>query len=144
LFGGASKARGERSRLKSRYWLSWGLSVIAIGSIATGALVLNRALAVCTIWLAAVFGWRIRSLENKLQVKIDLADSLSREINHRVGYHLQLVASVLRLQAADSCSEASRRVLELAGSRLRTIGRINRKLAIDSPTLKDCKESNGQ
>ena len=204
MFGGASKARGERSRLKSRYRLSWGLSVVAIGSIATGALVfdaltqviisvgffyvalvllgcrfpqpkatfalavlatflavaghwisipdnapqwqgwLNRAVAVCTIWLAAVFGWRIRSLENELQVKIDLADSLSREINHRVGNHLQLVASVLRLQAADSCSEASRRVLELAGSRLRTIGRINRKLAIDSPTLTDCEESNGQ
>ena len=137
MFGGVSKARGERFRLKSRYWLSWGLSVVAIGSIATGALVfdaltpeiisvgffyvalvllgfwflqpkatlalavlatflavggrrisipdnvpqwqgwLNRALAVCTIWLAAVFGWRIRSLENELQVTIDLADSLS-------------------------------------------------------------------
>ena len=94
---------------------------------------LNRALAIGTIWLTAAFVWRIRVLEQELQLKIDLADSLSREINHRVGNHLQLVASILRLQAAESCDEESRRVLELAGSRVGTIGRINRKLFATTP-----------
>jgi two-component sensor histidine kinase len=93
---------------------------------------LNRGLAVCTAWLAALFVWRIRVLEEELQSKIDLANSLSREINHRVGNHLQLVASLLRRQAVESCSEESRRALELAGSRVRTIGSINRKLSLDT------------
>ena len=105
---------------------------------------LNRALAIGTIWLAAAFVWRIRFLEQELQSKIDLADSLAREINHRVGNHLQLVASLLRRQATESHSEESRRVLELAGSRVRTIGSINRKLSLEtsrhgSPLLIDSK-----
>lgn len=105
---------------------------------------LNRGLAIGTIWLAAAFVWRIRVLEQELQLKIDLADSLSREINHRVGNHLQLVASLLRRQATESCSEESRRALELAGSRVRTIGNINRKLSLvtfqqASPLLIDSK-----
>ncbi|MDE2377907.1 sensor histidine kinase [Bradyrhizobium sp.] len=193
MFSGTSKARGERSWLRSRHWLSRGLSAVAVASIAAGALVfdaltpemisvgilyvalvllgfwfpepkatlalavlatllaivghwitipdntpewqgwLNRALAVGTIWLAAAFVWRIRFLENELQLKIELIDSLSREINHRVGNHLQLVASILRLQAAENCSEESRRVLELAASRVATIGSINRKLYIAEP-----------
>ncbi|MGH6682088.1 MAG: histidine kinase dimerization/phosphoacceptor domain -containing protein [Bradyrhizobium sp.] len=91
----------------------------------------NRGLAVGTAWIAALFVWRIRVLERELQSKIDLANSLSREINHRVGNHLQLVASLLRRQAADS-SEESRRALELAGSRVRTIGSINRELSLDT------------
>jgi len=100
---------------------------------ATWLVWLNRALAIGTIWLAAAFVWRIRVLEQDLQLKIDLADSLSREINHRVGNHLQLVASILRLQARESDDEVSRRVLELAGSRVRTIGQINRKLFTAAP-----------
>jgi two-component sensor histidine kinase len=105
---------------------------------------LNRGLAAGTIWIAALFVWRIRVLEQELQSKIDLADSLSREINHRVGNHLQLVASLLRLQAAESRNEDSRRELELAGSRVRTIGSINRKLSVSasrntSPLVVDSK-----
>jgi two-component sensor histidine kinase len=104
---------------------------------------LNRGLAIGTAWLAALFVWRIRVLEQELQSKIDLANSLSREINHRVGNHLQLVASLLRRQAVES-SEESRRALELAGSRVRTIGSINRKLSLDatrqtSPRLIDSR-----
>jgi two-component sensor histidine kinase len=193
MLGETSKARGERSWLRSRHWLSWGLSVVTISLIAAGALMfdaltpeiisvgifyvalvflgfwfpepkatlalgglatlltivghwitipdntpewqgwLNRALAVATIWLAAAFVWRIRTLENQLQMKIDLTDSLSREINHRVSNHLQLVASILRLSAAESCSEESRRILKLASSRVGTIARINRKLSTSSP-----------
>jgi two-component sensor histidine kinase len=193
MLGETSKARGERSWLRSRHWLSWGLSVVTISLIAAGALMfdaltpeiisvgifyvalvflgfwfpepkatlalgglatlltivghwitipdntpewqgwLNRTLAVATIWLAAAFVWRIRTLENQLQMKIDLTDSLSREINHRVSNHLLLVTSILRLSAAESSSEESRRVLKLASSRVGTIAKINRKLSTSSP-----------
>lgn len=93
---------------------------------------LNRALAVGTVWLSAVFVWRIRVLQKELQIKVELADSLSREINHRVGNHLQLVASFLKRQA-EGCEIEPRRVLALAGSRVETIGGINRQLSPRSP-----------
>src|SRR5438105_847058 len=50
-------------------------------------------------------------------------------MNHRVGNHLQLVASFLRLQAASTCNEESRRALVLAGSRVMVIGNIQRMLS---------------
>lgn len=103
---------------------------------------LNRALATGTVWLTAVFVWRIRVLEQKLRLQTDLANSLSCEMEHRVGNQLQLVASFLRLQAKISRSEESRRTLELAGSRVMVIGKIQRTLshsaharAIDSSTF---------
>lgn len=96
---------------------------------------LNRSLAAGTVWLAALFVCRIRFLEQELQSKIDLANSLSCEINHRVGNHLQLVASLLRLQTAGNCSEEVRSALDLASSRVSTIGNLNRKLSLNTPSL---------
>lgn len=189
MFFGTIRAPGGHSSRMDRYWLSWRLAPITVGSVAASALVfdaltpgvisvgifyvalvllgfwfansmaalalaalatllifvghwitisdnslqwedwLNRSLAVGTVWLAALFVWRIRFLEQELQSKIDLSNSLAREINHRVGNHLQLVASLLRLQATGNCSEEVRRTLELASSRLTTIGKLNRKLS---------------
>ena len=45
---------------------------------------LNRALAVGTVWMTAVFVWHIRLLEQKVPGQIDIANTLSSEINHRV------------------------------------------------------------
>jgi hypothetical protein len=95
---------------------------------------LNRALAIGTVWMTAVFVWHIRVLEQKLQLQVDIANSLSCEMNHRIGNHLQLVASFLRLQAAKSSSEESRHALELAGSRLVVIGNIQRMLSPLAPS----------
>jgi PAS domain S-box-containing protein len=39
----------------------------------------NRGLSVCVVWLAAVFVWRFRVLEQKLQQQIDVASGLSAE-----------------------------------------------------------------
>jgi two-component sensor histidine kinase len=89
----------------------------------------NRALAIGTVWLTAVVVWHIRVLQQKLQVQIDIANGLSREMAHRVGNSLQLVASFLRLQAAGASSESSRQVLEVAGSRIMVIGQIERLLS---------------
>jgi two-component sensor histidine kinase len=89
----------------------------------------NRALAIGTVWLTAVFVWYIRILQQKLQVQIDIANGLSREMAHRVGNSLQLVASFLRLQAVGASNESSRHVLEIAGSRIMVIGQIERLLS---------------
>jgi two-component sensor histidine kinase len=89
----------------------------------------NRALAIGTVWLTAAFVWYIRILQQKLQVQIDIANGLSREMAHRVGNSLQLVASFLRLQAVGTSSESSRHVLEIAGSRIMVIGHIERLLS---------------
>jgi two-component sensor histidine kinase len=89
----------------------------------------NRALAIGTVWLTAIFVWHIRVLQQKLQIQIDIANGLSREMSHRVGNSLQLVASFLRLQAARTDSESPRHVLEIAGSRIMVIGQIERLLS---------------
>jgi two-component sensor histidine kinase len=89
----------------------------------------RRALAIGTVWLAAAFVLHIRVLQQKLKAQIDIANGLSREMGHRVGNSLQLVASFLRLQAAGASSDSSRHVLELAGSRIMAIGQIERLLA---------------
>ena len=46
---------------------------------------LNRALAVGTVWMTAVFVWHIRVLEQKLQSQMDIANTLSREIKSSCG-----------------------------------------------------------
>ena len=89
----------------------------------------NRVLATVTVWVTAVFVWHIRVLQQKLQIQIDIANGLSREIGHRVGNSLQLVASFLRLQAMGTSSENSRHVLETAGSRIMAIGQMERLLS---------------
>jgi two-component sensor histidine kinase len=104
----------------------------------------NRILAIGTVWLVAVFVWHIRVLQRKLQRQIDIANGLSREISHRVGNSLQLVASFLRLQAAGTPDDNLRHVLKIAGSRVMVIGRIERTLshfgstrAVDSKAFLD-------
>ena len=94
---------------------------------------LNRALAIGTVWMVAVFVWHICVVEQKLQAQIELSNSLSREVEHRVGNHLQLVAAFLRLQAANS-SEQTRHALELAGARVMAIGNIQRMLSHSTPS----------
>jgi two-component sensor histidine kinase len=97
---------------------------------------LNRTLAIGTVWMTAVFVWYIRVLEQKLKVHVDVANELSREIEHRVGNQLQLIASFLRLQATGTCNEDARRALELAGSRIMVIGKIQRLLSSAAPSHK--------
>jgi hypothetical protein len=95
---------------------------------------MNRALAIGTVWMTVVFVWHIRVLEQKLQVQIKFSNNLSREMEHRVGNHLQLVAAFLRLQAKASASEQPRHALELAGSRVMAIGNIQRMLSHSMPS----------
>jgi two-component sensor histidine kinase len=95
---------------------------------------LNRGLAIGTVWLSAVFVWHIRVLEQKLKAQVEIADNLSREMEHRVGNELQLVTSFLWLEATASSDDQSRDALRLAGSRVAAIGNIQRLLSRSTPS----------
>jgi two-component sensor histidine kinase len=95
---------------------------------------LNRALAIGTVWMTAIFVWHIRVLEQRLQQQVEITERLSSEMSHRIGNHLQFVGSFLRLHAASSRSDESRRALELAGSRVMVIGNIQRMLSHSTPS----------
>jgi two-component sensor histidine kinase len=90
---------------------------------------LNRTFSIGTFWMTAVFVWRTRVLEQKLEAQVDITEALSFEMNHRIGNHLQLVASFLGLQAERSSSDEVRQALKRAGSRVMTIGKIQRMLS---------------
>lgn len=133
------------------FWLPNPKAVLALALLATALIVagywitipdnipawqawLNRALAIGTVWLTAIFVWHIRVLEEHLQRQMDITKALSREMTHRVGNHLQLVSSFLMHQARSSCNEEVRRALERAGSRVMVIGNIQRLLSHSTPS----------
>jgi two-component sensor histidine kinase len=95
---------------------------------------LNRALAIGTVWVTAVFVCRIRFLEESLKRQIDITKVLSRDMNHRVGNQLQIVSSFLMRQASTNCNEGVGRALERAGSRVMAIGNIQRRLSHFAPS----------
>lgn len=132
------------------FWLSKSTAAIALALMSTPLIILgewitipdhvpeweawtNRILTIGTVWLTALFVWYIRVLEHKLQQQIEIANTLSREIDHRVANSLQLVASFLRLQGVSACSEETRQALATAGSRIIVIGRIQRMLSYSGP-----------
>lgn len=133
------------------FWLPNPKAVLALALLATALIVagywitipdnipawqawLNRALAIGTVWLTAIFVWHIRVLEEHLRRQMDITKALSREMTHRVGNHLQLVSSFLMHQARSSCNEEVRRALERAGSRVMVIGNIQRLLSHSTPS----------
>lgn len=96
---------------------------------------LNRISAIATVWLTALFVWYIRSLTQKLALQIAISNTLSREIRHRVGNSLQLVASFLRLRAANTNDEKSRNILKAAAAQVVAIGGIQRMLSHSGDTV---------
>ena len=101
---------------------------------------LNRILDIGTVWIAALFVWHTRVLEEKLKIQVDITEALSFEMDHRIGNHLQLVASFLGLQAERSSSDQVRQSLKVASSRVMTIGRIQRMLSHSTSHMIDSKE----
>lgn len=66
--------------------------------------------------------------EEKLRAQIDRAQLLLREINHRVGNSLSLVASLVRMQADATDNEFAQTALEETQSRIVAIGRLHASL----------------
>lgn len=90
---------------------------------------LNRLSAIATVWLTALFVWYIRLLGQKLALQIAISEALSREVRHRVGNSLQLVASFLRLRAANTKDAKSRDILKAAAAQVVAIGKLQRMLS---------------
>ena len=80
---------------------------------------------------------RNTELANALQVKEDLLI----EVNHRVKNSLQLVSSIMRLQAARVDDPELRRLLDLANSRVRAIAEVHSSLYLGGDVTKvDAKD----
>jgi two-component sensor histidine kinase len=133
------------------FWFPWPKASFVLAALASALIIgglwlaipdnvapwenwMNRACAVATVWIAAAFVWYIRVLAQKLQTQIEISNTLSREINHRVGNSLQLVASFLRLREAKAHYEESRQALKAAGSQVMVIGKIQRMLSHSGST----------
>ncbi|MDP1832292.1 MAG: histidine kinase dimerization/phosphoacceptor domain -containing protein [Geothrix sp.] len=69
-----------------------------------------------------------RAEENALRASLDQKDLLLREIHHRVKNNLQVVSSLLRLQASTLEDPALRRALQEAQERIHAIALIHQKL----------------
>jgi two-component sensor histidine kinase len=106
----------------------------------TRVVLLNRILDIGTVWVAAVFVYHTHILQQKLKAQVDIAEALSFEKNHRIGNHLQLVASFLDLQAGRSSNDQVRQALKIAGSRVMTIGKIQRMLSHSTSHMIDSKD----
>ena len=73
----------------------------------------------------------LRQSEDDLRNAVAQRDLLIAEVNHRVKNSLQLVTSVLSLEAKASSSEAVRAKLESAGARIQAIATIHASLYED-------------
>lgn len=71
----------------------------------------------------------------EINEKNDLINVLVKEINHRVKNNLQVVSSLLNMQAMSQTSEESKNLLELARNRVLAIGLIHKNFDTEAPDL---------
>lgn len=136
---------GEATRIRereaeSRLGLMWALAAFTgIVTVALAVLVgvLTRAQIVTLRRSEAALQNLNRELEARvvertfeLEVARDRAETLLRDVNHRVGNNLALVSSFLGLQMRAVTDEASRRALASARNRVHTIATTQRKLRL--------------
>lgn len=127
------------------FWIPWPRAPFALALFISAVIIARVSLAtspqgltwvvwadrgsdIAVVWLATGFVWYIHVLSQKLRTQLAISNTLSREMAHRVGNSLQLVAAFLRLRAARVNSDLARQVLETAGLHVASIGRINRIL----------------
>jgi two-component sensor histidine kinase len=70
----------------------------------------------------------LRKREKKLRAALREKDTRLKEINHRVKNNIQIISSLLRLQAAEARDEKTSAILKTSQSRLRSISLIHEKL----------------
>ena len=70
--------------------------------------------------------------QNKLQAALDRHQVLLKEVNHRVKNSLQVVSSMLQLQANASSDKELRERLDEAASRVNAVGRAYERLAYNA------------
>jgi two-component sensor histidine kinase len=80
--------------------------------------------------VANILGMAIerQRMEQDLRKALDRQQVLIREVNHRVNNSLQIVASMLQLQASTAAGEEVRHELRQAGSRIAAVARAHHRL----------------
>ncbi len=138
----AERLQIRQQEAESNLRMMWGFAVLAAGAmLALGVLVgaLTRMQFVSLQRSEAALRNLNRELEARvvertfeLEVARDRAETLLRDVNHRVGNNLALVSSFLGLQMRAVADEASRRALGSARNRVHTIATTQRKLRLGS------------
>lgn len=136
----AERLQVRQEEARSNLWRMWGFAVAAgIATLLLGILVavLTRMQFVSLRRSEAALQSLNRELEARvvertyeLEVARDRAETLLRDVNHRVGNNLALVSSFLGLQMRTLKDDASRRALASARSRVHTIATTQRKLRL--------------
>jgi two-component sensor histidine kinase len=80
--------------------------------------------------VANILGMAIerQRMEQDLRKAVDRQKVLMREVNHRVNNSLQIVASMLQLQASSAVSDEVRHELRQAGGRIAAVARAHHRL----------------
>jgi two-component sensor histidine kinase len=80
--------------------------------------------------VANILGMAIerQRMEQDLRKSLDRQQVLIREVNHRVNNSLQIVASMLQLQASAAASDEVRHELRQAGTRIAAVARAHHRL----------------
>ena len=71
---------------------------------------------------------QLREVERALRASLEEKDVLMREVHHRVNNNLQIIASLLNLQASRATEAAVREELAVVGNRIQSLSLVHQKL----------------
>ncbi len=71
---------------------------------------------------------QLREVERALRASLEEKDVLMREVHHRVNNNLQIISSLLNLQASRATEPAVREELAVVGNRIQSLSLVHQKL----------------
>lgn len=89
----------------------------------------NRALCLATIWVATLLVIRYKRIEDQIKASLSEKEVLLKEIHHRVKNNLQVIESLLRLQAGMAKDPRDLGLFKESQARIRSIGLLYETLS---------------
>ena len=89
----------------------------------------NRALCLATIWVATLLVLRYKRIEDQIKASLKEKEVLLKEIHHRVKNNLQVIESLLRLQAGMAKDSRDLGLFKESQARIRSIGLLYETLS---------------
>ncbi len=120
----AHEAEMHAEQLKSERILLAGIGVMALGLLAAGGLVIFRRQA-RRLHAQNVL---IQSQNRSIQQALDDKEVLLREVHHRVKNNLQIMISLLDIQADQTDGQSPREILQASKGRVQSMSLIHQKL----------------